>query len=41
MIQDVKNAPEVKLPSGVVYQDLKTGGGQPIQKGFLVILDYK
>ncbi|KAK9831804.1 hypothetical protein WJX74_009971 [Apatococcus lobatus] len=39
--QDVQDAPEVTLPSGVRYKDLRIGGGTPVQKGFLVVLDYQ
>ena len=40
-VQDVQDAKEVKLPSGVRFTDLKIGGGTPVQKGFLVVLDYR
>ncbi|EFJ42139.1 hypothetical protein VOLCADRAFT_107395 [Volvox carteri f. nagariensis] len=38
--KDVENAPEVVLPSGLRYRDLRVGGGQSPLKGYLVVLDY-
>ena len=39
--QDVEDAQEVSLPSGVRYTDLRIGGGQLAARGMLVILDLK
>jgi len=39
--QDVEDAQEVTLPSGVRYTDLRTGGGQQAARGLLVIMDLK
>ena len=39
--QDVEDAQEVTLPSGVRYTDLRIGGGQRAARGLLVILDLK
>ncbi|KAL3141017.1 hypothetical protein ABBQ32_005532 [Trebouxia sp. C0010 RCD-2024] len=39
--QVVLGAKEVTLPSGVKYTDLKIGGGSPVQKGYLMVLDFK
>lgn len=41
LMQVVSGGKEVTLPSGVAYTDLKIGGGSPVQKGYLVILDFK
>jgi hypothetical protein len=38
--QDVEADP-VQLPSGVIYQDLRTGGGSTPRKGDLVVVDYR
>ncbi|KXZ50043.1 hypothetical protein GPECTOR_18g24 [Gonium pectorale] len=38
--RDVQDAPEVALPSGVKYQDLRVGGGSAPLRGYLVVLDY-
>lgn len=38
--QDVDTAP-VTLPSGVVYQDVRVGGGSLPKKGDLVVLQYR
>lgn len=38
--QDVDTAP-VTLPSGVVYQDVRIGGGSLPKKGDLVVLQYR
>ncbi|GFR48721.1 hypothetical protein Agub_g10678 [Astrephomene gubernaculifera] len=38
--KEVQDAPEVVLPSGVRYRDLRVGGGQSPLKGYLVVLDY-
>lgn len=40
-MQVVSGAKEVTLPSGVTYTDVKIGGGSPVQKGYLMILDFK
>ena len=40
-MQVVSGAQEVTLPSGVRYTDLKIGGGSPVQKGYLMVLDFK
>ena len=40
-IQVVSGGKEVTLPSGVTYKDVKIGGGSPVQKGYLMILDFK
>jgi FKBP-type peptidyl-prolyl cis-trans isomerase len=37
----VVDAPEVTLPSGVVYRDLRVGGGSQPIKGYLVVVDYE
>ncbi|KAL3153078.1 hypothetical protein ABBQ38_012098 [Trebouxia sp. C0009 RCD-2024] len=39
--QVVSEAEEVTLPSGVKYTDLKIGGGSPVQKGYLMVVDFK
>lgn len=39
--QVVSGGKEVTLPSGVTYTDLKIGGGSPVQKGYLMVLDFK
>ena len=41
LMQVVSGGKEVTLPSGVAYTDVKIGGGSPVQKGYLVILDFK
>ena len=41
MPQDVADAQEVTLPSGVRYTDLRIGGGQQAARGLLVIMDLK
>jgi hypothetical protein len=33
--------PQVALPSGVRYTDLRKGGGQAPIKGYLVLVDYE
>ncbi len=38
--REVQGAPEVALPSGVVYQDLKVGGGSEPIKGYLAVVHY-
>ncbi|GLI65063.1 hypothetical protein VaNZ11_008486 [Volvox africanus] len=38
--KDVLDAPEVVLPSGVRYRDLRVGGGQNPIKGYLAVVDY-
>ncbi|PNW86711.1 hypothetical protein CHLRE_02g095097v5 [Chlamydomonas reinhardtii] len=38
--KDVSDAPEVVLPSGVRYKDLRVGGGSAPIKGYLTVLDY-
>ncbi|GLC39840.1 hypothetical protein PLESTB_001293800 [Pleodorina starrii] len=38
--KDVEDAPEVVLPSGVSYRDLRVGGGQVPIKGYLAVVDY-
>ena len=40
-IQVVSGGKQVTLPSGVTYTDVKIGGGSPVQKGYLMILDFK
>ena len=40
-VQVISGGQEVTLPSGVKYTDLKLGGGTPVQKGYLVILNFK
>lgn len=40
-MQVVSEAEEVTLPSGVKYTDLKIGGGSPVQKGYLMVVDFK
>ena len=39
--QDVEDAQDVTLPSGVTYTDLRIGGGQLAARGLLVILNLK
>ncbi len=39
--KDVADAPEVVLPSGVRYRDVRLGGGQSPIKGYLVVLDFE
>ncbi len=39
--RDVTEAKEVTTPEGIKYVDLRVGGGQPPQKGYLVVLAYK
>jgi len=39
--QDVADAQEVTLQSGVRYTDLRIGGGQQAARGLLVIMDLK
>ncbi|KAK9813233.1 hypothetical protein WJX72_011154 [[Myrmecia] bisecta] len=39
--KEVANAKEVTTASGLRYTDLKIGGGAPMQRGFLVVLDFK
>lgn len=41
VLQVITGGQEVILPSGVKYTDLKVGGGTPVQKGYLVILDFR
>ena len=41
MIQDVVDGKEIQTSSGLRYTDVKIGGGSPVQRGFLVVLDYK
>ncbi len=41
MSQDVADAQEVTLQSGVRYTDLRIGGGQQAARGLLVIMDLK
>ncbi|PNH03110.1 Peptidyl-prolyl cis-trans isomerase FKBP17-2, chloroplastic [Tetrabaena socialis] len=38
--RDVQDAPEVVLPSGVRYRDLRVGGGSYPVRGYLTLLDY-
>lgn len=40
-MQVISGGKEVTLPSGVKYTDLKVGGGTPVQKGYLVILNFR
>ena len=40
-VQVVSGSKEITLPSGVTYTDVKIGGGSPVQKGYLMILDFK
>ena len=39
-VKDVSDAPAVELPSGVVYQDMRIGGGAQPRRGDLVVLDF-
>ncbi|KAG2487051.1 hypothetical protein HYH03_014297 [Edaphochlamys debaryana] len=39
-VRDVEDAPEVVLPSGVSYRDLRIGGGQSPFRGALVVLEF-
>jgi FKBP-type peptidyl-prolyl cis-trans isomerase len=39
--RDVTSAKEVRTRSGLVYQDLRIGGGQSPAKGLLVVLNFK
>ena len=41
LTQVVSGSKELTLPSGVSYKDVKIGGGSPVQKGYLMILDFK
>lgn len=40
-LQEVTDAKEVTLPSGVRYTDLVIGGGQRASPGLLMVLDLK
>lgn len=40
-LQDVTNATEVDLGAGLVYKDIRIGGGQSVQQGFLTVLHYR
>ena len=40
-MQDVANASEVDLGGGLVYKDIRQGGGQSVQQGFLTVLHYR
>lgn len=40
-MQVVSQGQQVTLPSGVKYTDLKIGGGTPVQKGYLVVLNFR
>ena len=41
LLQVVSGGKEVTLPSGTKYKDIKIGGGSPVQKGYLMVLDFK
>lgn len=39
--QDVADAKEIDLGGGLVYQDLRQGGGAVAQQGYLAVLHYQ
>ena len=41
LLQDVSDARLIDLGEGLKYQDLRVGGGAPLQKGYLTVLHYK
>ena len=40
-MQDVANATQVDLGSGLTYKDIRIGGGPSIQQDFLTVLHYR
>ena len=40
-VRDVQDSTTVTLPSGVTYKDVRIGGGQSPQRGYLVVLDFR
>ena len=41
LTQDVADAREVDLGSGLLYKDIRIGGGPSVQQGFLTVLHYR
>ncbi|KAK9909539.1 hypothetical protein WJX75_003819 [Coccomyxa subellipsoidea] len=39
--KDVKDQKIITTPSGLKYVDRRIGGGAPVERGFLIILDYR